>query len=186
MIFSDKLYPRPIVEMILDGTKTQTRRLVKEGECFGYDVKSDYDTVASTHKIKGKKVTGVERLGHPRKWQVGRDYAVQLGRGKPGLWHNLKFNVFEEGKVLLGPSTIVNHVGLAKAGWEPFRIVITGIRKERFCDISLDDAKKEGFKTTWDFMKAFCKVNKIAYEGQYLTANKEVWVLDFKIKEVLK
>jgi len=74
LIFSDKLYLKSVAEMILNGKKTQTRRLVKEREHAASE-NGFIDTVYSDNRIGYGKV----------KWQVGRDYAVQLGRGKPEL-----------------------------------------------------------------------------------------------------
>jgi hypothetical protein len=70
-------------EKILTGKKTQTRRLVKNGEkCF------DGITVSATwvHKIMGASPTD-HRTWAPYygKWQVGRTYAVQPGRGKKAI-----------------------------------------------------------------------------------------------------
>jgi hypothetical protein len=55
------------VTEIIDGTKTQTRRLVKPDE-------------------HGLKIDGVRQVWTSKgriKWQIARDYAVQSGRGKP-------------------------------------------------------------------------------------------------------
>ena len=62
MIFSLKS-----IEDILTGKKTQTRRLVKDQEWFSPVTLSVY-----TDRAMGRL-----------KWQVGRTYAVQPGRGKP-------------------------------------------------------------------------------------------------------
>ncbi len=59
MIFASGLCDR-----VLDGSKTQTRRLIKPGE------------VARIHPRR------VVDLNGRTKWQVGRTYAVQPGRGK--------------------------------------------------------------------------------------------------------
>jgi hypothetical protein len=60
-----------LLEKVLAGTKTQTRRLVKRGEAIAElnGVFAVYFTVANRSRIK---------------WQVGRKYAVVPGRGKPG------------------------------------------------------------------------------------------------------
>lgn len=67
-------------KQVLDGTKTQTRRLVKPGEGFNAfpsgwikDVRV-YPDLPLPHSMIGKI-----------KWAVGRDYAVQPGRGKKAV-----------------------------------------------------------------------------------------------------
>ena len=75
------------VEDILAGRKTQTRRLKKPHESLAAD-----RTVWKACKKKPMKILSESEAipyetGWRLKWQVGRDYAVQLGRGKPGLWY---------------------------------------------------------------------------------------------------
>jgi len=73
LIFSDKLYLKSVAEMILNGEKTQTRRLVKEGDRFNKE------------PGRGPINAVVNDLTEREKWKIGKDYAVQLGRGKPEL-----------------------------------------------------------------------------------------------------
>jgi len=65
MIFSNGLDDK-----VRDGTKTQTRRLVKSGDSY---VAGYFDGV----------IYRVERNGK-RKWRTGRTYAIQPKRGKKG------------------------------------------------------------------------------------------------------
>ena len=63
MIFKDEL-----CQKVLDGTKTQTRRLVKSNEYTWLDNRAEIvEVCASNHYLK---------------WRVGNSYAVQPGRGK--------------------------------------------------------------------------------------------------------
>ena len=64
MIFKDKL-----CQKVLDGTKTQTRRLVKGGD---YTWRNGVSTA----------ITEVCDFHNRLKWKLGRTYAVQPGRGK--------------------------------------------------------------------------------------------------------
>jgi len=81
MIFSEKS-----VEDILNNKKQQTRRLVKEGENYNY---------VPTQLGKESRITGVTTGENNKiKWEVGRDYAVQLKRGGKGLWYCPKCKVF--------------------------------------------------------------------------------------------
>ncbi len=204
------------VDRLVQGKPVQVRKLVKEGETWDresvfFEMKNKKGSTVSVQDASGKiKPIKV-------KWQVGRDYAVQLGgekwttisadesdeeflrklkedapRGaKAGLWYCPKCGNFNSSyqwhkdklcAICYDKMNIWRDKRIEKIKIIPLRIKITGIRKERFCDVDLDDAKEEGFETTWDSMKDFCKKNKIAYEGQYLTDDKETWVLTGVIK----
>ncbi len=65
MIFSNGLDDK-----VRDGTKTQTRRLVKEG-----------DTIRGWSE---KEIIAIYDQYDRRKWKEGREYAIQSGRGKKG------------------------------------------------------------------------------------------------------
>ena len=81
------------------------------------------------------------------KWQVGRDYAVSPGRGKPGVW------LSSTGEIHLpqyDPLPQPWHDGsvqktLEARGYKPLRIRITTIRRERVQEITPDDAGREGY-----------------------------------------
>ena len=66
MIFKDKL-----CQKVLDGTKTQTRRLKKKGEY--------------TPLIIGDEIVAVFDDNQRKKWQIGKTYAVQPGHGKHAI-----------------------------------------------------------------------------------------------------
>ena len=171
MIFTQKIYKRPVAEMILDGTKTCTRRLVKEGEFSMTSSGIPECNVIPMTVFKTKGLFESKRI----KWQVGRDYAVQLGRGKPGLWYCLKCKEIAECKDYF--TSFGKHK--CKVGHKSLRIKITGIRKEALLDISLKDIKKEGFSNKDEFWKAFNSVCKPKDGGLYV--NPDVWVLDFEV-----
>jgi len=185
MIFSPKLYNKPVAELILAGKKTQTRRLVKESEFLikGFEKNPNNIWVFNNNSQRIKR-------------QVGRDYAVQSGRGKSGLWYCPKCK-----KVLIknkrnyecscyGLSANSYNGNLTEQNimnWKPLRIVITGIRKERLLDISEVDAKKEGFEGIESFLDAFYSLNPVGKkqkDGVFLVSrlNPFVWVLDFSVK----
>lgn len=152
---------------IIAGKKTQTRRLVKKGELF---------TGRFMHReiLKvlywGKRPLRSEDDSNARiKWQVGRDYAVQSGRGKPALQICTTCR-----KTFVFPDTTCGK----HAGSKQLRIRITSIRKEKLLDISEEDAKKEGFKNKDEFWKAFTSINNPKNGGRYV--NPDVWVLGFE------
>lgn len=113
------MFSPDMLELVLSGEKTQTRRKVDEIDS-GVDVWDDrmlyrYDrepkqcTAVYQNKIQDWGWTKVPVLR--LKWKVGKDYAVQPGRGKKGVG----------------------------------RIQIYMIRLETFASISQADAVAEGF-----------------------------------------
>ncbi len=69
MIFKNELCAK-----VLNGEKTQTRRLFREG---------DYTWLAPGSA--GVRIDEVCDRNHRLKWQVGQSYAVQSGRGKKAI-----------------------------------------------------------------------------------------------------
>ena len=170
------------VEAILLNRKTQTRRLVKEGEdYFTTFIYGKADNPA--HKtIEGSKIVVVCN-NNKVKWQVGKDYAVQVG--KKGLWTDGK-NIMP---FINNNERLTN--SFKKLGWKPLRIKIKSIRKEKLLDISEADAKKEGYEIKEDFLIEFYKLN-IKKGRQFFKQNEGnigrpknwnpfVWVLEFSI-----
>ena len=198
MIFATK----NAIEDILSGKKTQTRRLVKEGDCADFNFTKNIVRVGK--KDYTKPPNEYEDEPFRTKWQVGRDYAVQSGRGKAGLWYcpkckgtvlktgsdpDLRDYYFNEKRrqreMAERGGMSKRHCALCEHSMNSLRIVLTSIRKEKLLDVSEEDAKKEGFKTKGNFVKAFQTINlqaikkkKIKYLGDW---NPEVWVLDFSV-----
>lgn len=135
MIFLNEIYPRPVAEMILDRTKTQTRRLVKDGEKLWCDSVTFFEFKGPKDSFENEHTCSKMRT----KWQVGRDYAVQLGRGKKGLWYCPKCKGISSTSVgvCLCPEDDVPDM-------LPHRFKIIDIRKEHLCNISEEDAIAEG------------------------------------------
>jgi len=74
MIFSETW------EAVLEGRKTQTRRVAKDGDELRY-----WDAYTPYVYSRGR-----------RKWQVGRTYAIQPGRGKKALGRFLLTDIHKE------------------------------------------------------------------------------------------
>ncbi len=119
------------IDKVLDGTKTQTRRLVKLGEWAwvmdkelmggvkGYDlVRVPYDKVIYA-------VQSVETATGRTKWQTFSTYAVQPGRNKKSV----------------------------------ARIRLLRMWKEDVREISLKDVKAEGFNSHVDFFKVWVSMH---------------------------
>lgn len=116
--------PQLINEIVL-GNKTQTRRPIKPGE----------------HQHTEYKPFGVYQ-NKREKVIIGKDYAVQPGRGQAGiLWHpETKATITADGHQL-----VVSRQSALGAGFVPLRIRILDIRSEDVRDISHADALAEGF-----------------------------------------
>jgi hypothetical protein len=170
------------IQKIVFGEKTQTRRLVKKGDCF--------NNKPGCEPINAVVSIPIQRM----RWQVGKDYAVQSGRGKPCVWYCPKCKrYFEKNKNKLTQRIYME----CACQYEPLRIRITSICKEKLLDISEEDAKKEGFNSRAEFLLTFTTINnphwkkripKITAEDfveKYLKKvwlwNPGVWVLEFSV-----
>ena len=168
-------------QQVLNGTKTQTRRLVKPNELASgsrgggqhwihavwIDTKGVHDRRFEQHGFIRCSLVVLESL-YRLKWAVGKGffadktYAVQPGRGKKAVG----------------------------------RIRITEIRRERVQDISEEDAQREG----WDMsnMNSHSRYDPVTMTkaiewfhglwdsihkkpGTRWTDNPEVWVLTFEV-----
>lgn len=161
-------------EKVLDGTKTQTRRLVK---CNGTSRVGSYYKIEELlppndrlwwwweedRPFPGKGVYVVEGINGgwldgntpvdpewtlKAKWVIGNTYAVQPGRGQKAVG----------------------------------RIRITGIRQERVQDITYPDAIAEGghdILACRDYMRLWNKIH--TKPGETWTDNPLVWVLSFEL-----
>lgn len=147
MIFKDEL-----IRKIVRGEKIQTRRPVKANEVLSGDGETVFTRIAGNFR---------------RKIEVGRDYAVVSGRGKPVVYWRFvrrgelftehEIVPFEQYKKLEdqhGKTTVGWYLQLH--GYKPLRILVTGIRREDVRNISLDDAMAEGFDTRNEFWDVWC------------------------------
>jgi hypothetical protein len=177
------------IHKIISGEKSQTRRLIKEGEQESYFCQNFYLSNTSEHNVFAVKGTisivyNTTELKRKR-WQVGKTYSVQMGRNKPGIWYDTETKVVHH-NFPAGEPLAKKFKGL-KEEWKkhypnviPLRIRITAIRKEKLLDITEEDAKKEGFKSKLDFLRAFCLINgKRSQSANEPMWNPEVWVLEF-------
>lgn len=134
------------IDKILKGEKTQTRRIVKptHRNLLGYW--SD-----GTHEI----ISEVYNAGRDRPlYQIGKTYAVQPGRGKPGVvWYRGDNPLWDKETRWDVPCDGQNE------WWTPLRIRILAIRREDVRNISEDDARAEGYDNTISFLIAWCTMH---------------------------
>jgi len=174
MIFSQKS-----IQDIIAKRKTQTRRLIKEGDqlisvepALSKALKDNFRVPFPTQVKKNNKT----------KWQIGRDYAVQWGRGKPCV--KIQYcltcaKIFDKTKIKTNPKDYAYFTDAYKDKLCPIcifnlsllepektqvakkqlRIRITNIRKEKLFDISNEDSKKEGFENPDEFLGTFVRIN---------------------------
>lgn len=129
------LFKPELITEIVRGEKTQTRRPVKTGEVLRQ--------IESPHG--GYKPVGMYQ-NNRAKVVVGRDYAVQPGRAKPGACWNSEAQTWRE----TGPNNRADDV------MQMLRIRITDIRREDVRRISLADVEAEGFYTRDKFWEVWC------------------------------
>lgn len=167
-----------MVEKIVSGQKTQTRRLVKEGDILGNELrdstKNNFVSNLAVWNDKGSK------------WKVGKDYAVCPGRGKKGV------NWCPDCKGVHGLTKPEDFKDI-DCPEIPLRIKITAIRKEKLMKITEGEAIKEGFpiemfpdkRARVSFLKYFHYVNNldrtenVNAKGAFF--NPDVWVIDFEV-----
>jgi hypothetical protein len=177
------------VSEILEGRKTQTRRVVKPDDfAFIYNqpryhigavtmrapVSHEWDTLNGRPL---EKIGPVHYQSIPCRWYVGNTYAVQSGRGKPGAWWRCNFgDIYHIAQDYPNPN---RKAYLASEGFQPARIRITAIGRERLQDITEADAKAEGVESVEAYKALWQSIN--TKKGTRWEDNPEVWVLSFKV-----
>jgi len=191
------IYGEKSIRDILSNNKQQTRRLVKEGEYL--------DEALDDYRIK----VVYTKNGKP-KWREFKDYSVQPGRGKKGLWYCPKCKrpiqkiIAQFSKSLQnGTNNTKNKFpwcGICGSNIIPLRIKIVSIKKEKLCDITESDARKEGYEESKEkvsgtgeiitlsakqnFLLAFGKINNLNFSARKNRVwNPFVWVLEFEVIE---
>lgn len=153
------LFKSELIEKIVKGEKTQTRRLIKYNGLYCSDCGetwnlSERDGGSCGYCTHGEVVLDII----PCRFKVGQDYAVQPGRGKPGVWWCPHCKIVADIREGCCPECSGNNdVPVNESGWrltelESLRIRITGICKQRLCDITKEDAKAEGFESICEFL----------------------------------
>lgn len=138
------LFKPELALKILTGEKTQTRRPIKAGEKL----------------VERDGLKTVLTAGGRIKIQVGRDYAVQFGYGKPTRFWNpetsemMSWDAYEANRVEHGD--VHMFWVFRQNGFIPMRIRMTEIRCEDVRNISYDDTLDEGFEYYEKFLSVWC------------------------------
>jgi hypothetical protein len=154
---------------ILDGTKSQTRRVVKPHERLLETDRAKWVDMA----LEGRDM---------RKWQVGSTYAVVPGRGLPAVvW---RFDpadfcmAYDKSMTVSGKDWKAAQLD---GGWREARIRITGIRQEPLQAISEADAIAEGVQSVADYRTLWESING----ARSWDTNPSVWVITFELDRSL-
>lgn len=129
------IFKPELIDKIVTGDKTQTRRPVKDGDVL-VRVESPhggYKTIGMFHNERARML-------------IGRDYAVVPGRSKPGVCWQPALQTWRE--------TGANNRCDAES--KMLRIRVLDIRREDVRNISLEDAMAEGFDTRSEFWEVWC------------------------------
>jgi len=138
------LFKQELRHKMLEVKKTQTRRPVKDGEYL----KFDDQVIAANGRIKR---------------QVGHEYAVQYGRGKPTCWWRqnhaaepieIPYSLYTKEREQSGKDWQAAFT--QDKGWKQFKIEIIRIRREDVRNISHEDAIAEGFSNRHGFLETWC------------------------------
>lgn len=163
------------INKILNGEKTQTRRIVKPGhrEHFSYWSDGTHKQIAEIYECRDDRLI----------YCVGRTYAVQPGRGKQALWWYQH--------PTMGPLVWSDNAPQSLAGTKhPLRIRILAIRREDVRNISNEDVRAEGYPHARDFLHAWCAMHDPSIErgtwGETKlmarpTERYDAWVLTFEM-----
>ena len=185
-------------KQVLDGTKTQTRRLVSENRVSDMELARDASEWPDLNVKIPKVISAVfDCLPDATlrcKWLVGRTYAVQPGRGKKGIYykrtpHGLSVYDWDS----LPKDRLPRNLKYLPGEYIPARIRITGIRQERVQDITTADAIAEGVpeQTATYTHPVYRSLSVAAYAklwnaihtkpGETWNDNPSVWVLEFEL-----
>jgi hypothetical protein len=177
-------------QAVLDGSKSETRRICKPGEWL------------SESKLGAPTAVYVGSLPHEHlKWMIGRTYAVQTGRGNPGLYYKRTpagLSVWDWDS--LPRSRMPRNIKSIPSDYIAARIRLLEIRQERLQDITEAGAIAEGCRectildgdwysnTPAQIMSAREVFEQIWYgihprKGERWDNNPLVWVLRFELAE---
>lgn len=201
MIFNGEM-----VRAILDGRKTQTRRIMKVQPSDGFHpTHNGYDLDLNAHWYTPGVVDKNGYLQPAKKDVFGvadenEGYACPFGAVGDRIWVRETFSPVPDHEEPAGCSAILYAAdGNGPYGkWVPsihmprwasrLTLEITSVRVERLRDLSEDDAKSEGITTPsggvlpgWEYRINFRELWMSIYGSDNWEANPWVWVIEFKV-----
>lgn len=201
MIFNGEM-----VRAILDGRKTQTRRIMKIQPSDGFNpTHNGYDLDLNAHWYTPGVVDKNGYLQPAKKDVFGvadenEGYACPFGAVGDRIWVRETFCAVSDHEEPAGCSALLYAAdGNGPYGkWTPsihmprwasrLTLEITGVRVERLRDLSEDDAKSEGITPPyggvlpgWQYRINFRDLWMSIYGADNWEANPWVWVIEFKV-----
>ena len=175
------LFSGPMVRAILDGSKTQTRRVVKPQP--GPSASLYFDVIAD-HIYANGIVADCKDFPIPIRfyigdrpwvretWSVFDDYDIE-SRNLQGLFYRADDEKKYETDGTWKPSIFMPR-------WASrITLEITDVRVDKLVTINHVDATKEGFDSLEDFKSAWNKLHQ-RKEGFLWQSNPWVWILEFR------
>jgi hypothetical protein len=197
------IFSTPMVQAILEGRKTMTRRIIKpQPECINNDLPKPMEDAIKELQILRKKGLNTIRIG------TGGFIFPDCPYGQPGdllwvreTWKSSGFNaeystmviVYKAGeyKVCVMPD---EYPLFMQNRWKPsihmpkaaarIWLKVVNVRVERLQDISNEEARKEGVKeedsVMGDFRPGFLKIWDKIHGPESWNLNPWVWVVEFE------
>lgn len=188
----------PMVRALLEGRKTQTRRIVKpqpHEDCGAIEVGRYHPTVVDRH---GDEQPGAEIFGA---YSLDGDWGAKCPYGAPGdrLWVREAWIEYDKTGYVVDPTQgrFVYRADCAPGTfasdgiWWKWKssihmprwasrltLTLTDVRVERVQDISEAEAEAEGFASRSDFLDTFYELNKKAPNPMMLNW---AWALTFTV-----
>lgn len=162
-------------ELVLEGKKTQTSRLVKPGDVgiiTRFDVSYLNVTPGGSLSLVGTQTIGeVRNKNGNLRFKVGQVLSVQPGRGKAAIWWNPITGWPIENAVIWNPqytmdwevaeemTRVDRRKSLKAKGYVPLQIRVLRIRRQDVRAKSHEDSLAEGFESREHFWHTFVKLN---------------------------
>ncbi len=151
------------VREIVNGTKTQTRRIMKPGERLVWNDDDNYHHIVLT---PGGRV----------KWRVGQDYAVVPKRGYHGVHYDIETRIiYGHGYEPLGEASKPSGIIV------PLRYKILSIHHEPLQDISEKNARAEGLNGFGNARLGYSRLWESINGPCSWDDNPAVWVIKFEV-----
>jgi len=175
------LFSGPMVRAILDGSKTQTRRVVKPQPIPSASLHFD---VIADHIYANGIVADCKDFPIPIRFYIGDRLWVRetfSDRGDNNAAYRATGDVrCEDEYVKLQDMGVVWKPSIFMPRWASrITLEITDVRVDKLVTINHVDATKEGFDSLEDFKSAWNKLHQ-RKEGFLWQSNPWVWVLEFR------